>query len=422
MTEPGQGLRFDVYERVQLPVDAEDIRALEEIELTPHIGVFRENGQVVLRGHLLLAGLYEAEAAEGGSRTLEHWIPVEISLPSSRVSETGGISVAIDNFDVDLIAPRTLNITGVLSLQGVAVRQEDAPEPWAEEAFAFSHEPSADGGESETGWDLQPPGPLYPQQQPAWTGQSSPWNGPAVTEPQADAPRSSEGAPQAPGTDEGTVRDERPPYTPIAVQWQETGSEAGGAGGVQPASGASSGGREQEAAAQPKAAPGADAIAEATFGEALEPEHGASAGQAQAFQAELVPEPEPEPPTQAGLKIGFAAQKSQSDGIAEGLKPLLAKTRDGEREPAAGADPVQEDPAAGQQQQQAGADDIRWRNLFLRSREEERDFRKVRMCIVQREETLDAIAGRYRLNPRELQLYNRLDDEAVREGQVLYIP
>nr|WP_275100804.1 LysM peptidoglycan-binding domain-containing protein [Paenibacillus dendritiformis] len=44
------------------------------------------------------------------------------------------------------------------------------------------------------------------------------------------------------------------------------------------------------------------------------------------------------------------------------------------------------------------------------------------MCIVQREETLDTIADRYQMNTNEIVLYNRLPDQNVTEGQVLYIP
>lgn len=49
-------------------------------------------------------------------------------------------------------------------------------------------------------------------------------------------------------------------------------------------------------------------------------------------------------------------------------------------------------------------------------------FRKVRLCIVQREETLDTIAEKYQLSTRELTMYNRLSGQVVEEGQVLYIP
>ncbi|MNG23840.1 LysM domain protein [compost metagenome] len=60
--------------------------------------------------------------------------------------------------------------------------------------------------------------------------------------------------------------------------------------------------------------------------------------------------------------------------------------------------------------------------MFLGKLADEQGFRKVRMCIVQREETLDDIAARYGKNTRELSLYNRLQDQSLIEGQVLYIP
>nr|WP_306812664.1 LysM peptidoglycan-binding domain-containing protein [Paenibacillus soyae] len=44
------------------------------------------------------------------------------------------------------------------------------------------------------------------------------------------------------------------------------------------------------------------------------------------------------------------------------------------------------------------------------------------MCIVQREETLEQIALRYSLNPREILIHNGLHESSVAEGQLLYIP
>lgn len=41
---------------------------------------------------------------------------------------------------------------------------------------------------------------------------------------------------------------------------------------------------------------------------------------------------------------------------------------------------------------------------------------------MQREETLDTIADRYQMNTNEIVLYNRLSDQNITEGQVLYIP
>ena len=44
------------------------------------------------------------------------------------------------------------------------------------------------------------------------------------------------------------------------------------------------------------------------------------------------------------------------------------------------------------------------------------------MCIVQKEDTLESIAKRYQITTREIQLMNRLSDQDVTVGQVIYLP
>lgn len=50
------------------------------------------------------------------------------------------------------------------------------------------------------------------------------------------------------------------------------------------------------------------------------------------------------------------------------------------------------------------------------------EFRKLRMCIVQKNETLESIAARYKIAPRDIVQHNRLPQSLVAEGQVIYIP
>lgn len=66
--------------------------------------------------------------------------------------------------------------------------------------------------------------------------------------------------------------------------------------------------------------------------------------------------------------------------------------------------------------------DTEWKSRFIGGLGGTELFRKVRLCIVQREETLDTIAEKYQLSTRELSMYNRLSGQNVEEGQVLYIP
>ncbi|OIJ10297.1 stage VI sporulation protein D [Anaerobacillus arseniciselenatis] len=50
------------------------------------------------------------------------------------------------------------------------------------------------------------------------------------------------------------------------------------------------------------------------------------------------------------------------------------------------------------------------------------EFKKLKMCIIQEDETLNTIAERYEINPSTLIRVNRLNDSNVEEGQILYIP
>jgi len=136
------GLRFDIYERVRLPEEAAEIREIEEIELTPCVQAETRGEQVVLRGSLLLSGVYQSDDESRASRQLEHWIPVEITLPRERVIRPEDLAVEVDNFDVDLLDGRTLNITGVLTLQGVAADASAARNQtyaWGDEPYTVVH-------------------------------------------------------------------------------------------------------------------------------------------------------------------------------------------------------------------------------------------------------------------------------------------
>ncbi len=140
MPNESKGLRFDVYERVHLPDDVAAIDELEEIELVPRIQIVQQGEQVLLKGHLLLTGVYRAENELDADQALEHWIPVEITLPMNRIHRLDDISVEIDNFDVDLLSARTINITGVLSLLGIELDQPRDQDQWPrEEPFTVVH-------------------------------------------------------------------------------------------------------------------------------------------------------------------------------------------------------------------------------------------------------------------------------------------
>lgn len=146
MSEQTNGLRFDVYERVHLAEHVPAIEQLEEIELFPRIQVIDQGDQAVLKGQLILNGVYRGQNAGDTPLALQHEIPVEITLPMNRISRLDDILIEIDNFDVDLLSARTLNITGVLSLRGITAESTDdteAAEAWREEPFTVVHQREA---------------------------------------------------------------------------------------------------------------------------------------------------------------------------------------------------------------------------------------------------------------------------------------
>ncbi|WP_273850956.1 stage VI sporulation protein D [Guptibacillus spartinae] len=62
--------------------------------------------------------------------------------------------------------------------------------------------------------------------------------------------------------------------------------------------------------------------------------------------------------------------------------------------------------------------------LYLTSMltKEEEQFSRMKMCIIQPGDSLTEIAERYRVLPSHLARVNRLEEEEVKEGQILYIP
>lgn len=346
MSQQTSGLRFDIYERVHLPEDGAGIRELTSIELTPEITVERQSEQAVLKGHLFLSGTYtsEDESGEAEEQQLVHRIPVEITLPMNRIQDVNDISVEIENFDIDLLSTRSLNVTGVLSLTGIDLVTA-APADWQEEEeVVFTHRAQEN----------------YEAASPPWTA-----------------------APQAVGAADTFTFEAQPNIAEEEREEEETSS----------------------AAEQPEAA-----IVEPTE----EPVAAAD-----------------EPEEKKEIKIAFSG-KSEEEAKVEtfsGINTLIsAASPEADRSDSAAVAAASAvvaaaaQPAEAQKNETEGKDRLEWKKLFLSNASDAPQFRRVRMCIAQKEDTIETIAERYKKNPRELQLYNRLNDQYLQEGQVVFIP
>jgi stage VI sporulation protein D len=168
---------------------------------------------------------------------------------------------------------------------------------------------------------------------------------------------------------------------------------------------------------------------ESVAGQADEPneEAFASFGGESAGEAEWQAQPEaPRVPDNEKQEIRIGVGSKQPEQNPEqapnvGLMTLLQTSKREQAARQAAADEVAAKQAE-QAKNRSSGDDIEWKTLFLGKQSEENEFRKIRVCIVQRDETLESIAVRYSLNPREILLYNGLNESSVAEGQLLYIP
>ncbi|GGA36497.1 LysM peptidoglycan-binding domain-containing protein [Paenibacillus physcomitrellae] len=539
MADQSYGLRFDIYERVHLSAEEVGIDELEEIELYPRIQVVSGDDYATLRGHLLLTGLYRGE---GESRELSHLIPVEITVPLNRVNRLEDISVEIENFDVDLLNERSLNVTGVLSLQGIETAafapaaqdwssreytasyvQEDfnpGNDPWIQADAAFlqqeqsfeaeqiqgreqlqeqvqkvqqqaeflsdyeaqveqevanvSGEAGANaeeqlgeqvtGGASNESWfaagsqeserfgqddtanqfaqtdheNLNPgfgvvssipareeeaglPGNSFAslatpelqrteEQQTAsdtWfsfeDGQASETQAPAFSSADEAVPReqaevqvwniSSQQAETAVQSAFSNIADSEP------VQAEETRHE------------------EQAPAASEESEkqPAPDNQVPAEENSAIENAPGPENSQLPESEIDQLEEKPQELKIALGTKNKTIPEKEGHFGFSQLLNSSKAPTVSEETEIL-----VPEEPSP--ESLQAEREERQWKQAFISNLNEETPFRKVRMVIVQREETIDEIADRYSMSARELLLHNRLSEQTIEEGQVLYLP
>ncbi|WNR45834.1 LysM peptidoglycan-binding domain-containing protein [Paenibacillus roseipurpureus] len=368
MSEQQPGLRFDIYERVHLHENLAAIHELSDVELLPHIQVLTLDDQAILKGNLLLTGNYVSEEGDS-TRSLEHFIPVEITLPLNRIHRVEDIQVEIENFDVDLLSARSLNVTGVLSLQGVEM-VSSPQESWREEEeVTFVHQLDYPRSEPVQPAPIPAPPPYVtqlPVEQPPPYATQLP-----VEQPLPEAPPISQ-VPPTPIPSPIPVPTPIPPG-PIASTPPETPKD----GGVV----------------------------------AIDVEQ---------IELKVTPHADSTVVTEEKKELKVAFGKKAADAVEVnpyGIKSLLSKAGSYLSDKR-----IAEAEAQAALEAESRIDAVEWKRLFLQSRSESQEFKKVKMCIVQKEETLDSIAKKYALTTRELQLMNRLSDQDVTAGQVIYLP
>lgn len=376
MTERRSGLRFDIYERVHLPEELAGIRELDEVELVPHIQVIEEEDQAVVKGNLWLSGSYLGENGEP-NRTLEYLIPVEITLPIARVHRLEDVGVEIEQFDVDLLTARSLNVTGVLSLYGLEI-DLPASSVWED-------------AERETVQEIQAL-PIAEQEEIVFVHRAE--QAEAQTERQ-NVKRDWKGIPENP------LNKELDEATEAAAASEAVPADAAPADSVETVEAEA----EAEKQDQEEALPVFAADAYPPSGSSGLTASEAAADESNEFRAEAH-----EAEDKQEMKVAISGLKDRKEkewSYLANLPRSEAAAETADKEPAKAA---------------STGDSLEWKNLFIRDQGDEKKFKRMRICIVQKEETIEQIAQRYQINPREIVLYNRLASQQLGEGQIIYIP
>jgi stage VI sporulation protein D len=284
------GLRFDFYERVDLASNAATIRELTGMELYPEVNITTQDEQALLKGHLVLQGTYISNPALRTYEQLTHRIPLEITLPMNRIHNINDVHIEVDQLDVEMLSPTSLNVTGVLTIDGVLMENAYNASPVGEEEMVFSHRAE--------------------QQEPVLE----------IVEP-------------------------------LNIE------------------------------------PNIEPVVEQTMEEVI-PEQPA------VEMEETIDSQE--------IKIAFVSQPPDA------VEPPQTEVQ-------SAAPSVNDNP-------EALNGTMEWKKRLLEHTSNEPKFRKVKICIVQKDDTLETIALRYNANSRELISYNRLDVQTLLVGQTLFIP
>lgn len=442
MFDQSHGLRFDIYERIHLSEELPGIAELEEVELLPEIQVIQREDRAELYGQLLLTGLYRGE--DDRTQRLEHAIPVEITVPLTRVSSFEDIGVEIENFDIDLLTMRTVNITGVLSLRGIG--GAEAVAPWQQEEYTVAYSPADSERTLEISSEIREPEGDALYENSLWTfGEGTAEvtevereTAEAIAEAAANPLISSDSASYGSSSDVYSVqqkdkesklrthsldspsdsKSELADYWQKAEKWNQEQQELNLDKGIvarESADTADIHSANQEAALLVSEVEAEEELEETFGAEAVSP----NSGNASANEGFVSPEIVPPVEEKHDLKIALGSKKEQEIKEKEHLtfSSLLSSSRSRKAQ----EQQIAEETAPVVAEAEPG-NNTEWKSRFIGGFEGADLFRKVRLCIVQREETLDTIAEKYQLSARELVMYNRLSGQNVEEGQVLYIP
>ncbi|WP_144739845.1 LysM peptidoglycan-binding domain-containing protein [Bacillus altitudinis] len=393
-------LQFSVEESIYFK-NGQEVSELLSISLDPDILVQEVNDYVSIRGSLELTGEYninqeelmgesssyasyrqadEVKVREDGTAELLHQFPVDITIPKNKISHLNDVFVFIDAFDYQLTESRLLTIQADLAIEGLL--DEGTPEPLVGEPYEFVHRAEEEYGDVTYEYQAQ-----------------------------SEYEEHEENAEQQAVLQHEARTEQEEDEIDIETVMVEEAEE------------------EEEYEEEEAVTLGYRSFPEAQVQEPpffdppklLEEEERDDTF----FEVEVRKDPEAEskeeeePPAYPA----FESPAYQMEQTQEERDDSYQFERLYEREAPKVYESAQEAEEFEHDQREATGSENSLYLTKLFAKQEEEDFSRMKICIVQQEDTVDRICERYQLNVQQLLRTNSLSvDAELEEGQILYIP
>lgn len=421
-------LQFSVEESIYFK-SGQEVSELLSISLDPDILVQEVNDYVSIRGSLELTGEYninqeellgelssfptyreadEVKVREDGTAELLHQFPVDITIPKNKISHLNDVFVFIDAFDYQLTENRLLTIQADLAIEGLL--DEETPQAPVEEPYEFVHRPEEDYGDMAYDYQLQP----EQEEQKELQGEEHEDD---EKQPVFQHDTRAEQEEQ----DDQEEEEEEIEIELVNREVEEVSEEPEES-------------EEQEEPEQPNNQEEAVALGYRSIPEAhvqeppfFEPPKLLEEEEREEtfFEVEVRKDPEAAEEQEETVQSypAFESPAYQVEPEQEEQDDEYQLGRLYEREAPKIYESAQEEEELEEDVRETSGSENSLYLTKLFAKQEEEDFSRMKICIVQQEDTVDRICERYQLNVQQLLRTNSLSiDAELEEGQILYIP
>lgn len=421
-------LQFSVEESIYFK-SGQEVSELLSISLDPDILVQEVNDYVSIRGSLELTGEYninqeellgelssfptyreadEVKVREDGTAELLHQFPVDITIPKNKISHLNDVFVFIDAFDYQLTENRLLTIQADLAIEGLL--DEETPQAPVEEPYEFVHRPEEDYGDMAYDYQLQP----EQEEQEDLQGEEREDDEKQPVFQHDTRAEQEEQEDQEEEEEEIEIELVNREVEEVSEEPEES--------------------EEQEEAEQPNNQEEAVALGYRSIPEArvqeppfFEPPKLLEEEEREEtfFEVEVRKDPEAAEEQEETVQSypAFESPAYQVEPEQEEQDDEYQLGRLYEREAPKIYESAQEEEELEEDVRETSGSENSLYLTKLFAKQEEEDFSRMKICIVQQEDTVDRICERYQLNVQQLLRTNSLSiDAELEEGQILYIP